>query len=255
MAHRGLRRFRADIILGKLVTKAVLERDLIQDGDRVLLALSGGKDSSALAWALSAWRPAFKRKFDLRAVHIASEFSPPLPQELLAALEEWGIKPISIEIPILGRLKDGKKMNCYWCSTQRRTELIKYAMENGYTSLALGHHMDDILETFLMNLCESGSLQTMPASMQYDKYPLRLIRPLVYVEERQIVDFIESMNLGASTCSCGYGEKSKRILARKRLQALSGGSSAVKRRILSASYELEESDLAPSSPSSKYTLE
>ena len=249
MAHRGLDRAQPSNALGKLVTKAVLERGLIREGDRILLGLSGGKDSTSLAWALSTWKRAFKADYTLSCIHIATEFSQEVPPLLLERLESWGIKPITLTVDVLGRVKAGEKMNCYWCSTQRRTELIKYALENGYTSIALGHHLDDILETFLMNLCDKGTLSTMPARLQYRKYPLRLIRPLAYVEERQIIRFMEEEGLLGSTCKCGWGDASARKTARSRLEAISAGSGVIKRRMLAAigsdPYDLLVEDAEP----------
>ncbi len=234
MANRGLERARPANAVGKLVTKAVLERGLVREGDRIVLGLSGGKDSTTLAWALSTWKKAFKVSFELVCVHIATEFSQKLPPALLERLASWGIEPVTLEVNVLGRVKQGEKMNCYWCSTQRRTELIKYALDRGFTSLALGHHLDDILETFLMNLCDKGSLSTMPALLQYRKYPLRLVRPLAYVEERQIVAFMEEEGLLGNTCQCDWGDASARKTARSRLETVTGGSGAIKRRMLAA---------------------
>jgi tRNA 2-thiocytidine biosynthesis protein TtcA len=125
-------------------------------------------------------------------------------------------------------------MNCYWCSTQRRTELIKYAVENGFNKIALGHHLDDIIETFFMNLCAKGELLTMPISLKYRKFPVSLIRPLAYLEERQIIDCAGEQNILKAACTCPYGINSNRRDMRQRIAELTGGSGAVKRRILKA---------------------
>jgi hypothetical protein len=80
-------------------------------------------------------------------------------------------------------------MNCYWCSTQRRTELIRYAMERGFNKIALGHHLDDAVETLLMNMLYKGEIGGMLPLLRYRKYPLSIIRPLVLCEERQLVEY------------------------------------------------------------------
>jgi tRNA 2-thiocytidine biosynthesis protein TtcA len=125
-------------------------------------------------------------------------------------------------------------MNCYWCSTQRRTELLKYAMDNGYNKIALGHHMDDILETFFMNMTLKGELSTMPARLAYTKYPVSIIRPLALVEERQIIEFSRSNGFSSITCTCSFGANSKRRDLRGKIKVFTGGSSSVKRRIFAA---------------------
>ncbi|MDR3312270.1 MAG: tRNA 2-thiocytidine biosynthesis protein TtcA, partial [Spirochaetaceae bacterium] len=156
----------------KLVQKAVLEKDLIRQGDRILLAVSGGKDSTVLAWALASLRPALKMDYYLEGVHISSDFCACCKKSTLAArLTDWGIAFHDIFVPVIGRLKEGRRMNCYWCSTQRRTELLRYAVDKGFNRIALGHHLDDIIETLFMNLLSRGELSTMPFCLDYRKYP------------------------------------------------------------------------------------
>jgi tRNA 2-thiocytidine biosynthesis protein TtcA len=235
MANRLLRRAGPGAVVQKLAAKAVLERNLIEAGDRILIAVSGGKDSTVLAWTLSALRRELKRDYRLEALHISSDFCSCCKKSLLAAkLEEWDIPFRDLFVPVMGRLKDGEKMNCYWCSTQRRTELLKYAGEHNFNKIALGHHLDDIIETFFMNMTAKGELAAMPMLLKYRKYPLSLIRPLGYVEERQIIACAAEQGLLAAACTCPYGLHSKRREIRKGIAALTANSGAVKRRILKA---------------------
>ena len=233
--NRFLRRAGASEIVRKLTAKAVHERKLISEGDRILIAASGGKDSSVMAWALSTIRQALKMEYKLEALHISSDFCACCKKSVLAArLEEWGIPFTDLSVPIVGRLKEGRKMNCYWCSTQRRTELIKYALENGFNKIALGHHLDDIIETFFMNMANKGMLYAMPIYLAYRKYPLCIIRPLGYLEERQIIDCAAEQNILKAACTCPYGANSKRRDMRDRITDFTGNSGAVKRRILAS---------------------
>ena len=235
MSNRFLRRANASVIVQKLTAKAVLERKLISEGDRVLVAASGGKDSSVMAWALSSLKRALKINYFLEALHISSDFCACCKKSVLAArLEEWGVPFTDLSVPVVGRLKEGRKMNCYWCSTQRRTELIKYALENGFNKIALGHHLDDIIETFFMNMTGKGTLSTMPMYLAYRKYPLSLIRPLGYLEERQIIACAAEQNILKAACTCPYGVNSRRRDIRERIAAFTGNSASVKRRILAA---------------------
>ena len=95
-------------------------------------------------------------------------------------------------------------MNGWWCSTQRRTELLRYAMANGYNKIALGHHMDDILETLLMNMIGRGELATMPPRLKYDKYPITIIRPLCFVTEARLIEHAKAGGYSGFTCTCNY---------------------------------------------------
>jgi tRNA 2-thiocytidine biosynthesis protein TtcA len=235
MANRFLRTAGAAAIVQKLAAKAVLERGLIEENDRVLIAASGGKDSTVMAWALSALRPAVKKNYELAAIHISSDFCSCCKKAALSArLDEWGIPFTDLFVPIIGRLKEGQKMNCYWCSTQRRTELLKYAVENKFNKIALGHHLDDIIETFFMNMTARGEMNTMPMLLEYRKYPVTLIRPLGYLEERQIIDCAAEKNILKAACTCPYGVNSKRRVMRKRIADFTAGSAAAKRHILKA---------------------
>jgi tRNA 2-thiocytidine biosynthesis protein TtcA len=235
VSGRFLRRAGASTIVQKLCAKAVLERGLVAEGDRILIAVSGGKDSTVLAWALSTLRRAVKTGYELAALHISSDFCACCKKPLLRQrLAGWGIPFTDLFVPVLGRLKEGEKMNCYWCSTQRRTELLKYAMENNFNKIALGHHLDDIIETFFMNITGKGELSAMPITLKYRKYPVSLIRPLAYLEERQIIGCAEEQNILKAACTCPYGINSRRKDIRRRIAEFSGGSGAVKRRILKA---------------------
>jgi tRNA 2-thiocytidine biosynthesis protein TtcA len=149
-------------------------------------------------------------------------------------LAEWGIPFTDIFVPVIGRLKSGEKMNCYWCSTQRRTELLKYAMEHNFNKIALGHHLDDIIETFFMNMTAKGELSTMPVLLKYRKYPVSLIRPLAFLEERQVIACAGEKDIIKAACTCPYGVNSKRRDMRERIAEFTGNSGAVKRRILKA---------------------
>ena len=246
MGGRFFRKTGAGEIVKKLTVKAVMERSLVCEGDRILIAVSGGKDSSVLAWALSAVKPALKFTYELTAIHISTDFCSCCKKPALSQrLEEWGIPFVDLFVPVIGRLKHGEKMNCYWCSTQRRTELLKYAVENGFNKIALGHHLDDIIETFFMNLCSKGTLSAMPILLKYRKYPVSLIRPLALIEERQVIACAGEQNILKNTCTCPYGQNSKRRDMRSRIADFVGGDSgAVKRRILKALGEGERDYLS-----------
>ena len=233
---RFFRKTNASEIVKKMVVKTVCERSLINEGDRILIAVSGGKDSGVLSWALSAIKPALKINYELAGLHISTDFCACCKKSVLCKrLEDWGIPFTDLFVPVIGRLKEGEKMNCYWCSTQRRTELLKYAVENGFNKIALGHHLDDIIETFFMNLCSKGELLAMPIILKYRKYPASLIRPLALLEEKQIISCAAEQNILKNACTCPYGQNSKRRDMRDKIANFAGKEAGdVKRRILKA---------------------
>ena len=235
MSNRFLRRSDALTIARKLAAKAILERKLINPGDRILIAVSGGKDSTILAWALSALRPQLKMNYEFAALHISSDFCSCCKKTLLSSrLNEWDIPFNDLDVPIIGRLKPNRKMNCYWCSTQRRTELLRYAEEHNFNKIALGHHLDDIIETFFMNMMTKGELSAMPILLSYRKYPISLIRPLAYLEESQIIACAAELGILGAACTCPFGANSERREIRQKIAELCGDSGATKRRILAA---------------------
>ena len=233
----------------KLIAKAIQDYGMLAEGDRILLGASGGKDSTTLAWALSRRRRWDAPRFELEALRIVSDVPgggmPPLAAERLAAMyAAWGIPYRTLEVPIVGRLKSGERMSCYWCSTQRRTELIRCAMECGFNKIALGHHLDDVLATLLMNMTKKGEMATMPPRLKYDKYPLEVIRPLALVEEESIRGFAREQGWLATTCSCAFGADGERKEYQRRLEALCGGREEGKRNLFRSMSNIKTGYLA-----------
>ncbi len=221
--------------IGKLVAKAIFDYDMIQNGDRILVAASGGKDSTTLVYDLASKQKHFSKQFEIEAIHIASDFcSCCKTAHLEDTFRAWEVTHHIVPVPVLKRLKPGKTMNCYWCSTQRRTELIKFALEKGFSKIALGHHLDDVIETFFMNMLQKSELSTMLPVMRYRKFPVTIIRPLALVEERHIIEFARQKGFESIVCTCPYGENSKRKDVRKRISRLTGDNSHLKRNIFNS---------------------
>lgn len=226
--------------LSSLIDKAVFDYNLIEKGDRILVGASGGKDSTALIKYFSdrARRPAKKGTsdtgFEYKALFIKSDFAPDFPEGILGKFFEWGVPFEQLNVNVLERVKPGQKMSCWWCSTQRRTELLNYAIEHGYNKIALGHHMDDILETLLMNMLNKGELASMPPRLKYDNFPVTIIRPLCYVSEARLIEESKTRGYAGYTCTCNYQDNSGRKEARAKLEALTDGDESKKERLFAA---------------------
>lgn len=239
--------------LYRAIDRALSEYPMIERGDSVLLGASGGKDSTALAECLvSLKRRRRPLEFRLEALHVSTEFEGAPPEGASLAGEradgresagfggiralfgQWGVPLHTVSVSVLGRLKPGKKMNCWWCSTQRRTELNNFAIENGFNKIALGHHLDDILETLLMNALERGELSAMPPVLRYRKYPVAVIRPLCFADTAMIASHAKKRGWYAATCTCAWQENSSRRAAREKLEALASGSYEKKLKLFEA---------------------
>ncbi len=234
--------------LFSLIDKAVFDYSMISAGDRILVGASGGKDSTSLVQYFASrvkrlnslsQKNQFHHKtedipFSFTPLYIQTDFSGSLDERLVALFKEWGTEPVTIKADVLARLKKNERMNCFWCSTQRRIELLDYAIKNGYNKIALGHHLDDILETLLMNMIEHGKLETMPPVLKYEKYPVSIIRPLCYVPVSEIISHAEAEQWRSVTCTCSYQDNSGRKEAREKLAFLTDNDDAKKMRLYSS---------------------
>ena len=220
--------------ISSLIDKAIFDYNLIENGDRILLGASGGKDSTLLInyFANRSKRP--NKNFEYEAVHIQTDFASPFPNEIKELFKDWNVPFHSIYVNTLERVQEGQKMSCYWCSTQRRTELLRYAIDNKFNKIALGHHMDDILETLLMNMLNKGELSAMPPCLKYDNFPITIIRPLCYVSENRIIDYASEKGFKKYTCTCNYQDNSTRKEARCLLEKLTEGDNTKKERLFAS---------------------
>ncbi len=226
------------------IDKAIFEYKMIEDGDKILIGTSGGKDSTLL---VNYFSNRMKRKnvnFSYEALYIHSDFAPDFPSEIRDLYKEWDVPFSTLKCDIISRLKKNEKMNCWWCSTQRRTELLNYAIQNGFNKIALGHHMDDILETFIMNMLNKGNLSTMIPCFKYEKYPVSVIRPLCYIPENMIVDYMAEKGYSKYTCTCSYQDNSGRKEARHLISVLTGNSQK-KREMMFKSLQNVKTDYLP----------
>ncbi len=223
-------------LVSRKVDKSIFGYRMIEPGDRVLIGLSGGKDSVTLTHVLGQKARNFRFPFEVAAVHIRTEYADISGLDRLEKLCSGLELPFEqVQVSVHGRLKPGRRMSCYWCSTQRRTELLEYARAHGFNRIALGHHMDDILETFLMNLTSKSEISAMLPLLKYDRYPQWIIRPLAWVTEEETLAYAEAIGFEAVRCTCGFDTNSRRREVRRVLDTLIAAEGPqVRTRIMNA---------------------
>ena len=206
--------------LAKQVTKAITEHNLIEDGDRVMVGLSGGKDSWALIQILDVLRRRAPIDFSIVAVNIDSGYDG-YQHELLVetcAARGW---QVHVEHTTIGEtiedvLDDGATP-CSLCARLRRGALYRLADTVGATKIALGHHADDFIETLLLNLFFAGTLKAMPARLVSDNGRHVVVRPLAYVAERDLEAYAQIKDFPIMPCDlCG----SQPTLQRKQIKEM-----------------------------------
>ncbi|WUR12876.1 tRNA 2-thiocytidine(32) synthetase TtcA [[Empedobacter] haloabium] len=206
--------------LCRLVGQAIGDFNMIEDGDKVMVCLSGGKDSYALLDILMTLRERAPIHFDIVAVNLDQK-QPNFPAHILPAyLTELGVA-FHIEnqdtYSIVKRLVPEGKTTCSLCSRLRRGILYRVADELGANKIALGHHRDDILETFFLNMFFGGKLKGMPAKLVSDDGKHMVIRPLAYVKEEDTERYAQVKGFPIIPCDlCGSQEN----LQRKQIKAM-----------------------------------
>jgi len=161
-------------LISKIIGQAIYKYKMIEENDKILIAVSGGKDSMTLLYDLMKRRKSFPIHYDIEAVHIKTDFCSCCQKlNLENKFKEWNAVYTIKHVPVLKRLRPGKKMNCYWCSTQRRMELLNFAKGRGCNKIALGHHMDDIIETLLMNICYRAKSQQCSLNSHIKSFPIQ----------------------------------------------------------------------------------
>jgi len=190
-----------EYFISKGIGKAIMDYQMLTPGDKIAVAVSGGKDSLTLLRLLLDRRAFVPVKYDVMAIHIDMGY----PKSLSVKLEKY-FKKLKVEYKIIKsdilKKTSISKINCFWCSWNRRKELFLAANKSGCTKIALGHHMDDIAQTFLLNLFFQGEISTMKPKQELFKGKITLIRPLAYVQEDLIKRFAKETKLGHDTCVC-----------------------------------------------------
>ncbi len=201
------------IKIRKQITQALAEYNMIRDQDKIMICVSGGKDSSILTILLDEIRKRAEINFTIEATILDQKQPGFSSQNFQNWLELEGIKLNIIEKDtysiVTDKVKDG--VYCSLCSKLRRAILYDFAFANGFQKMALGHHRDDVIETTLLNLFYVGQLSTMPAKLKSDDERNVVIRPLVFVAEKDLIDLAKAWDFPVIPCNlCGSQDGMKR---------------------------------------------
>ncbi len=200
--------------LRRLTGEAIADYNMIEAGDKVMVCLSGGKDSYGMLDVLMSLQRSAPIEFDLVAVNLDQK-QPGFPEHVLPEyLDELGIEYHILEKDTYSIVKSvipEGKTTCGLCSRLRRGTLYGFAQEIGATKIALGHHRDDIIETLFLNMFFGGALKAMPPKLLSDDKQNIVIRPLAYVEERDLIAYAEHRGFPIIPCNlCGSQENLQR---------------------------------------------
>jgi tRNA 2-thiocytidine biosynthesis protein TtcA len=216
-----------------LMGKAIHRYGMIQDGDRILVGVSGGKDSLTLLTLLSERAKRVPIHYELIAVHVDLGFQSSGVDMLTEFFEAkkiaYHIEPT--RIAELANGPDNRENPCFLCSWERRKRVFSLAQRFGCNKIAFGHHKDDIIETFLLNIFYSAEISTMLPLQTLFKGKMTLIRPLALMEEKKIERFAKEMGLPYFPCGCPASGKSKRRKVKELLSALEKENRQVKGNI------------------------
>ena len=208
--------------LRRLVGEAIQDYTMIEDGDRVMVCLSGGKDSYGMLDVLMSLQRSAPIRFELVAVNLDQK-QPGFPEHVLPAyLDKLGIEYHILEKDTYSIVKSvipEGKTTCGLCSRLRRGTLYGFAQDIGATKIALGHHRDDIMETLFLNMFFGGALKAMPPKLLSDDRQNIVIRPLAYCEEKDLAEYAALKEFPIIPCNlCGSQENLQRQAVKEMLR-------------------------------------
>ncbi|MFC1798670.1 ATP-binding protein [Thermodesulfobacteriota bacterium] len=222
--------------LNRAVGKAIHRYDMISDGDRIAIGVSGGKDSLTLLHVLKERQARVPISYKFRAIYVDPGFEDGFGKALESYCRDINV-PLRVEYTdygIQGHSPENLENPCFLCSRLRRKRLFEIADEMDCQKLALGHHKDDIIETLFLNICYAGEISTMLPSQRFFNGKFKVIRPLAFVEEDTIRRFASDNKFPEFGNPCPTSEVSKRKQIKGLLKTLYASNKKVKGNIFRA---------------------
>ena len=213
----------------------------MDDGDRILVGVSGGKDSMALLWSLAERQRRVPIAYELFPVYVDPGFEGGFAEDLHSQCRDIGLE-LRVEYTDYGQVAhstQNRENPCFLCSRLRRKRLFEIAHELGCRKVALGHNKDDIIETFFMNICYAGEVSTMVPTQSFFDGLITIIRPLAFVEEDLIRRFIRQKGLRIFQNPCPSASQSKRQEIKNMLQQLYRSNPKIKGNVFRAMHHVK----------------
>ena len=233
--------------------RAVVEFELIEQGDRILIGISGGKDSIFLTYALAILRERLKKDFTIAAFTVNPQFEAAFDTDSIATFCKSLDVPYGVvDVDIAGAIAaQNDKSPCFTCAFFRRGAVNRYAVEHKMNKVAYAHHHDDAVETFLMSLFYSGQLNTFRPKTYLDKTGLTVIRPLVYFREQEIIDAIAYHGFIPLPSPCPHNGNTIRQTVKELIERLSADNPNLYNHLAAGMREGALGELWPASKSRK----
>lgn len=221
--------------------RALVQYHMMDDGDRILVGVSGGKDSMALLWSLVERQRRSPVRYDLFPVYVDPGFEGGFAEALRAQCRDMGLdlRVAYTDFGLIAHSDENRENPCFLCARLRRKRLFEIAQELGCRKVALGHNKDDIIETFFMNICYAGEVSTMIPAQSFFNGLITIIRPLAFVEEDLIRRFVRQQGLSVFHNPCPSANRTKRQEIKDLLRQLYRSNPKVKGNVFRAMHHVK----------------
>lgn len=229
-----------ELTINRAVGKAIADYKMISDGDKILVGVSG-VDSLALLEALLSKQKCAPVQFTLIAVHISLNAGD--EKIITDYLNSRNVECRIIKLDLKKGRKNTNKTECFWCSRKKREAIFKLAGRLKCQKVALGHHLDDIIETYLLNIFFLGETAAMPPKLKMRKGNFHIIRPLCYLEKRHIEEYGKLKNIPQMSFECPHSKNTNRLVMRSFIENLAQKYPHIKKNVFGSMSRIKKTYL------------